>query len=290
MNSKASRKTIKSLQGLSFNELYHAFEKAFSDYDFQLKKKELNTMLIRRGFNQELSFGSFVNDTLVAFTFNGIGIYNGAKTAYDTGTGTIAEYRGQGMATQIFNYSIPFLKVAGIKQYLLEVLRYNAKAVSVYKKLGFQITREFNYFSQEADLVKKAGNHKQPDFEIKEIDIPEEIDLKNFYDFEPSWQNSFESVKRKQEDFLISGAFHKNNLVGFCIFEPNSGDITQIAVHNEHRRKGIATALLSRMLEFNRHDSVKCVNTQSDCESITHFFNSLSILVKGQQFEMIRKL
>jgi len=50
------------------------------------------------------------------------------------------------LATKIFEYSIPFLKKANVSQYLLEVLQHNTKAVSVYKKIGFEVSREFNYF------------------------------------------------------------------------------------------------------------------------------------------------
>ena len=81
---------------------------------------------------------------IVAFTLNGIGYFNRIPTAYDTGTGTLKNYRGKGLATKIFEYSIPYLKSANVKQYLLEVLQYNTKAVSVYRKLGFEVIREFN--------------------------------------------------------------------------------------------------------------------------------------------------
>jgi ribosomal protein S18 acetylase RimI-like enzyme len=57
------------------------------------------------------------------------------------------------MATEIFLYSIPYLKEVGISQYLLEVLQHNTKAVSLYKKLGFEVTREFSYFMQKNEGV-----------------------------------------------------------------------------------------------------------------------------------------
>jgi ribosomal protein S18 acetylase RimI-like enzyme len=109
-------------------------------------------MLKRRGFNPDLSFAAFDNNEIVSFTFNGIGNFNGIPTAYDTGTGTLKSHRGKGLATQIFEYSIPYLREAGIRQYLLEVLQHNTKAVSVYKNLGFKTSREFNYFAQKNEL------------------------------------------------------------------------------------------------------------------------------------------
>lgn len=102
---------IKNLEGISFEQIYTAFKSAFSDYEISVDKIELKSMLKRRGFNPALSFGAFYEDNIVAFTFNGIGkYYNGKLTAYDTGTGTRKEFRGQGLAKRIFTHSMPFLK------------------------------------------------------------------------------------------------------------------------------------------------------------------------------------
>ena len=43
-------------------------------------------------------FAAFENDEIIAFTLNGIGTFNGIPTAYDTGTGTIKQYREQNIA------------------------------------------------------------------------------------------------------------------------------------------------------------------------------------------------
>lgn len=125
--------TINTLDSLSFDSLFIAFNEAFNDYEVQINIDELHVMLSRRGFVPELSFGLFEERKLVSFTLNGIGEYNGEKTAHDTGTGTIKEYRGRGYTSRIFNESIPFLRQSGVTQYLLEVLQHNTKAVSVYK-------------------------------------------------------------------------------------------------------------------------------------------------------------
>lgn len=282
---------IKSLEKTSFNVLFKAFNEAFIDYEIQLNEAELHTMLNRRGFVPELSFGAFDDNKIVAFTFNGIGNFNGHKTAYDTGTATIKAYRGQGLATKIFAHSIPFLKEAGISQYLLEVLQHNTKAVSVYKKLGFVVSREFNYFVQKNEEIKLYSKHINPDYHLQQIDLSWSQSMIECQDFFPSWQNSFEAISHKPEDFIFAGAFnHDQKLVGYCIFEPHSGDITQIAVHKEHRRKGIASALLKKVLASNQHGSVKLINSDIKYESVTGFLQSNSIPLKGKQFEMTKQL
>lgn len=141
--------TIKSLQNLSFDQLFEAFENAFADYDMQLNQNQLEAMLIRRAYRSEFSFGAFDRDKLVSFTLNGIGRYKDKPTAYDTGTGTTQAYRGQGLAKKIFIHSIPHLKEAGIQQYLLEVIQHNEKAYQLYSKMGFEILRSFNYYVGE---------------------------------------------------------------------------------------------------------------------------------------------
>lgn len=149
---------IRSLGNTSFDELFEAFERAFADYEMQLDKAEHVAMLKRRGFDPKLSFAAFDGDKIVSFTCNGIGDFHGIPMAYDTGTGTLKDYRGRGLATRIFEYSIPYLREAGIKEYLLEVLQHNTGAVSVYRKLGFEVTREFYYFRREwADQPRGEG-------------------------------------------------------------------------------------------------------------------------------------
>lgn len=281
---------IKSLKDISYDVLFEAFNEAFNDYELQLSKKELLTMLNRRGFVPDLSFGTFDGEKLVAFTFNGIGKYNGVNTAYDTGTGTLKDYRGKGLATAIFEHSIPFLKEAGVTQYLLEVLQHNTKAVSVYKNLGFNVSREFNYFVSKKNGLIQDTKDLNNICQVRPIDLSYNNRMIDFWDFMPSWQNSFEAISRKKEDFIIVGAFINQQFTGYCIFEPRSGDITQIAVNKEFRRNGIATALLNMALLSISHDSVKVINTDIECESITAFLQSKSIQLKGMQFEMIKQL
>lgn len=281
---------IKSLSSASFNSIYEAFAKAFEAYEVRIDKKELGSMMKRRGFNADLSFAAFYKDEITAFTLNGTGEFNGISTAYDTGTGTVEDYRGRGLATQIFQYSIPYLKKAGIRQYLLEVIQHNTKAVSVYKKIGFETTREFNYFRQRNDQINHNTKPAGIPYTLERININNFSHIPSFWDFEPSWQNSFESIDRSKESFVSIGAFTGDKLIGYCVFEPVSGDITQIAVGKTYRRKGIGSALFGEILKLNRNDSIKIINTDISCTSITNFLESKNIQISGKQFEMIKEI
>lgn len=281
---------IKSLGNTDFNDVFGAFRQAFADYEVQLNKVELKAMLERRGFDPKLSFAVFDNGEIVSFTCNGIGDFYGVQTAYDTGTGTLKAYQGKGLASQVFEYSIPCLKEAGIKEYLLEVLQHNVKAVSIYRKMGFEVTREFYYFRSENKLINRDAKVIDFSYVIQPIDINEYHFISSFWDFKPSWQNSLDSINRAPKDFISLGVFAENNLIGYGVFEPVSGDVTQLAVSKQYRRRGVGSILFQKMLEFNKHGSFKIVNTDINCNSITAFLKSKNIEPTGKQFEMIRKL
>jgi len=280
---------IQSLKNTSFDIIYRAFSKAFSEYEVQINCDQLQAMLKRRGYNPELSFAAFDHDDIVAFTLNGTGIFNGISTAYDTGTGTLKEYRGLGLATKVFEFSIPFLQENNTRQYVLEVLQHNTKAVSVYRNLGFETTREFNYFVQQNELIlQNTTTGISCTIEQTTGEILNKVSA--FHDFEPSWQNSTESILRSVDGFVFLGAYINSNIVGYCVCEPASGDITRLAVDQQFRRKGIASELLKKAIGLNQHNSLKVVNTDTHCSSITGFLLSKNIELKGKQFEMIRPL
>jgi len=281
---------IKSLGNTDFETIFKAFNQAFADYEIQINADELKAMWKRRGYHPDLSFAAFEGNEIVSFTFNGIGNFNGIPTAYDTGTGTLKEFRGKGLATKVFEYSIPYLKEANIRQYLLEVLQHNTSAVSVYRKIGFETTREFNYFKQKNDEIRLPVKTADVPYSIQRIDNEQISSLSAFWDFYPSWQNSFEAIQRASVDFVSLGVFDEKKLVGYCVFEPVSGDLTQIADDKKHRKKGIATLLLREIIKINRNESIKVINTDVMHCSITNFLIANNILLLGKQFEMIKEL
>lgn len=178
------------------------------------------------------------------------------------------------------------------------MLQHNEAAVSVYRKLGFEVRREFNYFRAQSGEVKQDGDVK---YEVRRMEAVPDSVARGFWDFDPSWQNSFEAICRVPEDFIYTGVFESGavtekdgvpqNLVGYGIFEPASGDITQISVAKTHRHRGIGSALLAEMMRHNRARSVKCVNTEiGRDETLAGFLGAKNIALAGKQFEMIKCL
>ena len=281
---------IRSLANSTFDELFDCHIEAFKDYPFQWSKAALQKTIHRRGYDPVLSFGAFYENKLVAFTWNGVGMFNNIKTAYDTGTGTIEEYRGKGLASKIFEHSIAFLKAAGIQQYILEVLTENEKAFSVYRKQGFETTRIFDCFRTNSNewQVPEVNGHNE--ITLKEIGFGYRQQMEAMIDFNLSWQNNFQALLKNPDDFIVIGAFNNDALIGYGILEPASGDIPQLAVAKNERRKGIGSIILAKLQQLNKADIVKVVNIPSTETGIIDFVTKNGIPKIVSQYEMVKRI
>ncbi|MCB5171694.1 GNAT family N-acetyltransferase [Bacteroides fragilis] len=217
---------IHSLESVSFKDLYAAFSSAFKDYDFSLNADELRRMLDRRGYNPQLSFGAFFEGRLISFVFNGTGMYNNILTAYDTGTGTVPSFRGLHLTQKIFTFSLELIYQQGVRQYVLEVLQHNHKAIKIYRKLGFETQRNFNYYSAKLSDIVPVLQVNHTACRILPSDLKNCLNQTAWFDFHPSWQNDRASLERGIDNLDILGAYEREELVGFVIFEPASGDIS----------------------------------------------------------------
>src|SRR5688572_14356056 len=94
---------IRQLRSVDDDVLFRCFVEAFSDYIVPMKpgREQFAEMLQRRGYRPELSVGAFDDGTLVGFTLNGSGRWDGGAAAYDTGTGVVPSYRRRGLSKQM---------------------------------------------------------------------------------------------------------------------------------------------------------------------------------------------
>ncbi len=284
--------TIKQLTNTTVKEIHQAFAKAFADYEepFDLTIEQLKYMIERRGFKAELSFGAFAGDELIGFTLNGIGILNNELTAYDTGTGITKAYRKQGIATRLFEESLPVLKQNHVTQYLLEVIKTNIKAFELYKKADFEVLREFDYWISPIDLLTIKTDESNSNFTLREITNPDWDQFAAFQDFHPSWQNSKEAIIRKMNSFKFASIFDGETLIAYGIIEKHTGDIPQFGVSNNYRRKGLGTALFSWFAKTSESGNLKIINTDFKDNGIKKFIESMSFKPGFGQYEMLLKI
>ncbi|UCE43442.1 MAG: GNAT family N-acetyltransferase [Candidatus Bathyarchaeota archaeon] len=282
----------RSLQPEDFEALYSTFIEAFSDYQIkiQMTKERFNAINIRRGLNYELSVGAFDDNKMVGFTLNGIDLWEDKLTAYDMCTGVIPEHRGKGIGNSMFAFLLPKLRMAGVKQYLLEVLRSNEAAHKLYTRKGFRETRKLECLKITSSKLSAKTITRQ-DTAIRQIEKPDWSRFETFWDWNPSWQNSIDSMKRCPEEKMVYGVFHGDELRAYGILYPESGDIPQIAVDKDFRRRGIGSLLLKEFAErAGAAGKLSIVNIDSSSKETLSFFESIGFENFAGQYEMMLDL
>jgi len=276
-----------SLIHVGREEIYQSFLKAFSDYQVPMDMTfpQFEKMLKRRGFDPNVSVGAFKEDSLVGFILNGCRTWNGKATAYDVGTGVIPQFRKQGITNHMLHAARENFVKSGVEQYVLEVLTANTSAADIYTKNGFTVEREFlccqmGRGNNRTDIIHQTERVMEPDWEL----------FRKFWDYQPSWQNSIQSIKAVRESFDILAVRINNCIVGYGIIDKITGEIPQIAVDKNWRNKGIGRSILADLMNQTSSDQIKILNIDNRLEAMLHFITAAGFHNTVNQYEMILEL
>ncbi|HYF82976.1 MAG TPA: GNAT family N-acetyltransferase [Clostridia bacterium] len=280
----------KTLENVDIEIIHQAFINAFSDYQVQIDLPlwKLKQMLQRRGYIPDKSMGAFNGEVLVGFILNGFREWNGKLTAYDTGTGVVPEYRKQGITTKMFHNVLDQLKCEGAEQYLLEVLQQNISAYQLYRKQGFEISRTFSCFK-----LDKSKYQSQKTFAVEHLEgftTDDWEQLKEFWDIQPAWQNSIESICALKNAFVYSVVRTDSKIVGYGIIDKRTGDIPQISVDRNYRRKGIARSIMTDLINNTESDKAAVLNLDDRSKVSKDFLSTLGFECYVEQYEMILEI
>jgi len=281
----------RTLSGVPDEEILACFLEAFSDYQVPVRMtlegfRENNAL---RGFDPAVSTGAFNDGRLTGFILNGRGDWNGLPTAYDLGTGVIPSRRGYGLAGALAAESFSLLRRAGLAQYLLEVIKTNAPALNLYRKKGFAITRDFDCFrGNRAALEERPA---PAGAELRPLDRGAIKAAAAFRDWQPSWQNSDDALLRYPGQLTLLGVFLEGSLAGCGAIKPN-GDIPQLAVSKDLRRRGLGSLLLRGLAASLPPDCdrLSCLNVESGDDATASFFKTRSLQLFAGQHEMLKPL
>jgi ribosomal protein S18 acetylase RimI-like enzyme len=212
-----------------------------------MTEKVLRNRAVKNAVDYNSSVGVYDGEEMVGFTLIGIDTWKGAKSAFDAGTGVIKEYRGNGLARQMFDFSLPRLLGYGVEKFILEVIQDNEPAIKAYKKAGFQVVRELDCYELELEDPFFEVNSEEP-FQI--LPVGKEIlrDFRDSLDWEPSWENSFSAIDRIRDEVILYGAKGDGEFIGLLVYYPLLNWILSLVVKEPHRRKGVASNLLSRFV------------------------------------------
>lgn len=262
------RTVMRTLRAADFDTVHAGFVDAFSDYVVKLSptREQLLEMLTRRGWAPEASIAEFDGDRIVAFTLNGIDRDRG----YDSGTGVAPSHRRQQRARKTMAHSFDLLRERGCTQYVLEVIDTNSAAITLYRGLGFEQTRGLQCWSFDG---VGAGT------DARNAAIREE-----FRDVEPSWQNTTQSIFRARDAHVLLG-----DADGYAVLFPSNGDVAQLAVRRDARRRGIGTRLLHEAARI-AGKPLRIMNVDERDDGIAAFLEAVGAKRTVRQLEMIRPL
>lgn len=274
------------LTATDFESLHECFLAAFSDYqvDMRMPAAKFASRIARDGVALDISAGAFVDNRLVAFYMNGLGLWQEKQTVYDAGTGVIPEFRGRGIARELFAFLIPRLRERSMTQYLLEVLFTNEVARTLYLRLGFVDTRKLAGFRVSERLKPVAD---LPEVEIRSVAAPDWRLFESFWDSYPSWQNSIAAVERVVNEREILGAYVDDVCVGYGIVFRPTANLMQLAVAHPHRRKGIGSGILRA---FSAGGDLKVNNIDEKSQGTLAFYQANGFKLVLEQYEMTMNL
>lgn len=258
-----------------------AFNRAFENYFAPINSTpaELTDRMKRDDLNLELSTGAFDGDKLVGLMLQGGREEGGRKTLYNGGTGVAMAARGQGLTLRQYDFMLPKVQEMGFTHLQLEVIRENAPAIHVYRKVGFEITRELDcYAGHVNDFSPPAG--------IEIIDLKPDQWQSNpaWQDYVPSWQHSDTSLQNVWEDAIVFQAMKNGEMVGHLASLSN-GRVMQFAVAPDERGKGIGKSLFST-LQKRVDKMINVINTEKKDPSLELFFINMGLYPGFYQYEM----
>ena len=214
---------IKSLDVISQEDIITCLLTAFSDY-FVVLPDDFNYWKTRYKAAQidwSLSFGMFDGEKLVGFIINGFDVHEGNKTAYNSGTGVLPDYRGKAIVDRLYAHAIPEFRKAGVKKCLLEVICENERALKVYKRIGFDIKRRLYSFK---GTIPPFPKHLQ----LQHVSFKDVLAAGLYEAHHYSWDNLAKPVEISgtgRKSFFVTS--EKGNILGYFLLAPG-GLVVQI--------------------------------------------------------------
>lgn len=243
--------SFKNCSEVDFELVYNCFNEGFSDYIVQL---HLPLEDFRKRFfgaeGNELknSFIVLEENGPVGLILGGIKEYQGIKTMRCGALCIIPEFRGKGIADELFYLHKERAISEGCKQLMLETIVGNDRALNFYKKHGYEKIYDLQYYKL-SDLSDLKRYEKK--YDIQPITFRELETVKEYMgDVYINWQNDFHYIERSESQHNF-GAFIEGLLVGVLSIN-EYGRINLIWVDKKYRGRGIACSLLADAIErFN---------------------------------------
>lgn len=296
MSKSAAALEIRTLRANELPAVHELVLDAFAEYPVPMQPTlaQFESMLIRRGADWTVSFGAFESDRLIGAAIIAIDEWPALHTgAYALLTAVRQGWQGRGVLTALFEWLSLALDRRGVTQMQLEVLIDNPRARRSYERLGFDSERHL--FCYELPRLERAQRFReQLGFDVFEGQAATEVQERHaslwasFWTITPAWTGSTWTVKRTESRVVFEATWN-GELVGYAIVEPCSGELLQLAVSPDHRRKGIGTELVRACQERADRPTLRVLNVDDsgDRGVTVAFLRRLGATLTAVQLELV---
>jgi ribosomal protein S18 acetylase RimI-like enzyme len=248
--------TIHSLNNTPLRDIVQALTQSFANYFVPLPTsvEYWQDRYHAARVDYTLSFGQFEDgntpeSTLTAFIINGIDDFQGHKTAFNTGTGVLPSHRGQAAVDRIYVHAIPLLQKAGVQKLALEVITQNERAIRVYQRIGFNITRLLHCYKGEVQP-------QDPGLRPVPMDIEEVLNLPLPGREFDSWDNTDNAIRKGSQIYQAYRVLKGAETIGYVVLNPKTGHIHRAeAINNNWPQLLDTIAQLTPIIRMNNIDA-----------------------------------
>ncbi|WP_181884378.1 GNAT family N-acetyltransferase [Neobacillus piezotolerans] len=207
---------IKRLTDCTFNEALTAWNTGFEEYFVNLTM-DIETFLRRfpaEDLSPSMSVVAFVDGEPAGLIVNGIRTIKGVKTAWNGGTAVAVKFRKKGVGRALMQATLDLYKQEGVQLAMLEAIKGNDKAITLYESLGYETVDELEFLELKGKLAESPFPDRKG-FSVKKA-YPAQVGNLSFYKGGNPWQTHWQSAK-DAEAIIMSDENGKD--VGYAYFK-----------------------------------------------------------------------
>lgn len=200
--------------------------------------------------------------------------------SYLISSGTVPQYRGYGLATQMGQDALSGLRDANVNSFQTEVLVENAKAAGLYRKLGMAVARNLPCYTIQTAPVANQHEVTETHWHTLRTTAP------SLRDWAPSWQNGDASVSAVSESLRCFQTTDQTGLTGYAVLSPSTNSLLQIGVRPDARRQGVGTALIHHAMQASLNANLALTNIDGSDTGFAQFMGNLGAAEIQGQYEL----
>lgn len=275
--------SFKVFEASDLQGLYEAFVQAFSGNSVtfhpspaQFERRMFNKL----NLNPAISSLMLSGNEVVGFVLHTLAVYHDKLTAYNGGTGLIPAHRGSKRSYLFYERLLPTIQASGAQRILLEVIATNEPACKLYHALGFNQKRLLKCYKLHDEIEDKS-----PDITFKPVKI---FDSKYeaYWDYSPTFLDSSQQLVHNLDNEVILEACINRLTVGYIIFQPALGRISQFGVAPQWRNQGIGSALIYGAQTRCYQKKLTIMNVPEDQVDTIEALGALGFVNEVDQLEM----